>query len=212
MASHIESPYTIYKRDNRGAIWSLLLTTGHTAAHVNFLTRLKGRGDRLALLLPHNKSYDVLASCGGFKDPGETVIGTQVRETGEESHWCIISQSELAGRLKNDSFLITRTVAGKQYFTAYLNISDMHPDGFPLEAAQEMMVYHSRGKYLDEGSAENDSLHAVWWDELHAVDHGKVEKLPMKDVDGNDVFIRAIVLPSYRFVKSMVDAGELSLE
>lgn len=184
-------------------------TVDHCSGHVYPLITMEGQ---LCVILGHNAKYGNVASFGGFSEQHEnksankeSLLETILREYAEESLGCITTKDEMREKLFNSCALITRRSPKGQHYTAFCNVDDL---GFDYQKANDKFkqIRSDPNSNLTEGEKENDYIVCVPLDGIKKndikCDEAPHENVVTKDYTGQEVTIRGINMPAYRWLFS----------
>jgi hypothetical protein len=185
---------------------SVLDGTDHCTGHVYLFTIYN---EMIHVILGHNKKHNNCASFGGFANPNETLRETICREFSEETLDCVMSTSDLITCLSN-CMIITRTSSKGKHFTIFCNSGKI----FDFSKISSDFVNALQNPNLTQDQQENDYLtmvplvniiNAFNLNDVSVISGGfqtatDFSNFIVKDYKNNDVKIRDINVPAYKWI------------
>jgi hypothetical protein len=190
--------YTTIETEHIPAI--LINTYDHCTGHVYLI--FKNDQNKYEIILGHNEIHDNLASFGGFKNSGESLLQTICREYAEESLECIFPEDDLVNHLMHNSVMITRKSDKGQHYTIFCNVTGLKLD---RKSIQVQFKNKRTNPDLTKDQKENDNIVFVSLDNIQQSVDGSVI-----DCDGNIQKIRNINMPAYNWFLIALKNGSIN--
>ena len=183
---------------------TLETTFDHCSGHVYPLLKLD---DQLCVLVGHNAKYGNVASFGGFSEQyegsqdKESLLETILREYEEESLECVTDRETLKNKIFEKSALITRKSPKGCHYTIFCFFDNLNID--PSIINQKFKEKRNDPNLtLTKGQLENDYVVCIPLNNIKEQDKGLMNDLTTSDFNDNEITIRSINMPAYRWLLS----------